>query len=78
MSSANVGRMARRLTTPQSDVDAELRHIQDLVFVRDLLASRGAPRAEISECDAVIDAVRRRLAVTAKRASARYAAPVAA
>lgn len=78
MSSANVGRMARRVSTPQSDVDAELRHIQDLVFVRDLLASRGAPRDEIRECDAVIDAVRSTLAVTARRASQRYAAPVAA
>lgn len=73
MSSANVTRMYRKLSDPQGEVDDEIRHIRDLVFVRNLLARRGATYAELRDCDAVIDGVRRRLADSAKRASARYA-----
>ncbi len=73
MSSANVTRMYRKLSDPQGEVDDEIRHIRDLVFVRSLLARRGATYAELRDCDAVIDGVRRQLADSAKRASARYA-----
>ena len=73
MSSANVTRMYRKLSDPQGEVDDEISHIRDLVFVRNLLARRGATYAELRDCDAVIDGVRRQLADSAKRASARYA-----
>ena len=73
MSSANVTRMYRKLSDPQTEVDDDIRHIRDLVFVRNLLAKRGATYAELRDCDDVIDGVRRRLADSAKRASARYA-----
>ena len=73
MSSANVTRMYRKLSDPQGEVDDEIRHIRDLVFVRNLLARRGATYAELRDCDTVIDGVRRQLADSAKRASARYA-----
>jgi hypothetical protein len=65
--------MYRKLSDPQGQVDDEIGHIRDLVFVRDLLARRGATYAELRDCDAVIDGVRRQLADSAKRASARYA-----
>ena len=61
MSSANVTRM-KKVYDPQSVVGDDLRHIQDLVFVRDLLAAHGATPAELKEYDAVIDGVRRQLA----------------
>jgi hypothetical protein len=73
VSSANGTRMYRKLSDPQGEVDDEIRHIRDLVFVRNLLARRGATYAELRDCDAVIDGVRRQLADSAKRASARYA-----
>jgi hypothetical protein len=73
VSSANVSRMYRNPTDPQDAVDDEIRHIRDLVFVRNLLAKRGATYAELRDCDTVIDGVRRQLAHSAKRASARYA-----
>jgi len=72
VSTANVTAMSRKLSD-QEAVDDGIRHIQDLVFVRDLLAVRGASRAELRDCDEVIDGVRRRLAESAKRASARFA-----
>ncbi len=74
MSSANVSRMYRKLSDPQAEVDDEIRHIRDLVFVRNLLAARGAGGEELRECDAVIDGLRRQLADSAKRASAQLAA----
>lgn len=73
VTSANVSRMHRKLSDPQDAVDDEIRHIRDLVFVRNLLAKRGATYAELKDCDTVIDGVRRQLAASAKRASARYA-----
>ena len=73
MSSANVTRMYRKLSDPQGEVDDDIRHIRDLVFVRNLLARRGATDAELRNCYAVIDGVRRQLADAAKRASAGYA-----
>jgi len=73
VTSANVSRMHWKLSDPQDAVDDEIRHIRDLVFVRNLLAKRGATYAELKDCDTVIDGVRRQLADAAKRASARYA-----
>jgi hypothetical protein len=71
MSSANVTRM-KKVYDPQGVVGDDLRHIQDLVFVRDLLAAHGATPAELKEYDAVIDGVRRRLAKDAKRVATRF------
>ena len=69
MRSANVTRMHRKLSDPQSEVDDEIRHIRDLVFVRNLLAERGATYAELRDYDTVIDGVRSQLADSAKRAA---------
>lgn len=74
MSSANAVPMFRKLSDPQAAVDDEIRHIRDLVFVRNLLQERGASSAELRECDEVLDELRRRLAESAKRASAPLAA----
>ena len=73
MTSTNVAPMKRKYANPQDEVDDELRHIKDLVFVRNLLAERGAAGPELLEYDAVIDSVRRKLANSAKRASRRFA-----
>jgi len=73
VSSANVTRMNWKISDPQDAVDDDIRHIRDLVFVRNLLAKRGATYAELRDCDTVIDGVRRQLADSAKRASARFA-----
>jgi len=72
MSTTNPNRIYRWAADPQGEVDEEIRHIGDLIFVRDLLAARGATPAELREHDAVIDRARRQLA-PAKRASARLA-----
>ena len=75
MSIATVPRASSGKPDPQEDaLQDELRHIRDLVFVRDLLRERGAASSELRECEAVIDAARAQLAESAKRASARYAA----
>jgi hypothetical protein len=65
MSTSNISRAA--------EVDAEIRHIGDLVVVRNLLAARGATASELREYNAVIDGARRRLAESAKRTPAGYA-----
>ena len=67
MSLATVTRMA---ADPQGELEDELRHIRDLVLVRDLLRRRGADAAELRECDATIAEARARLAESAKRAYA--------
>jgi len=69
VSSTNVTRMYRKLSDPQDAVDDDIRHIRDLVFVRNLLAERGATYDELRDYDAVIDGVRRQLAHSAKRAA---------
>jgi hypothetical protein len=51
-----------------STVERELRHVRDLVVVREALRRRGAARAEIDECDAVIAAARERLAFVTRSA----------
>ena len=45
-----------------STVERELSHVRDLVVVREALRCRGAARAELEECDAVIAAAREQLA----------------
>jgi CHAD domain-containing protein len=62
-----------RIVSSQSDMQDELRHIRDLVFIRDLLSERGEPSTELREYDAVINEARAHLAESAKRTSARYA-----
>lgn len=57
----------------QEELQDELRHIRDLVFIRNLLREHGATATEVRECDAVINEARAQLAELAKRASARYA-----
>ena len=57
-----------------ADLDAEVRHVRDLVFVRTLLAERGAAAEELAACDIEIEHQRRRLAACARRSAARYAA----
>src|SRR2546426_919798 len=73
MSSANWSLTFPNAPDAQHEVDEELHHIRDLVFVRELLSAGGATAEELKECDAVIDGVRGQLAESTKRASARYA-----
>ena len=69
MTAANVTPMYRKLSDPQIEVDAEIRHIRDLVFLRGLLAERGASPDELLQYDAVIAESRAQLASSAKRAA---------
>jgi len=73
MTNANVTPMYRKLSDPQLEVDAEIRHVRDLVFLRALLAERGATVDELERYDAAIAERRSELARSVKRA-ARYAA----
>jgi hypothetical protein len=50
------------MTGIQNEVDAHIRHVADLVFVRNLLAERGASPSELAECDAEIERQRDELA----------------
>jgi hypothetical protein len=59
---------------PAAELEDEVRHVRDLVALRDLLARRGATPAELRQCAATIAEARTRLAETAKRASTPYAA----
>jgi hypothetical protein len=74
MSIVTVSRVTSGPSDAQHELSGELRHVRDLVFVRDLLRERGAAADELLECDAVIADARARLAESAKRSSARYAA----
>ena len=74
MSIATVPRTVSGHSDPQSELQVELRHIRDLVFIRDLLEERGVASTELREYDAVIDEARGQLSGSAKRASAVYAA----
>lgn len=69
MPSANVTPMYRKLSDPQLEVDAEIRHLRDLVFLRTVLAERGATAEELQQYDAVIAERRSELASSAKRAA---------
>jgi hypothetical protein len=53
-------------TTTQAEMEDMLRRIRDLIFVRELLAERGATQAELVEYDAVIDTARQELADSVK------------
>jgi len=69
MKAANVTPMYRKLSDPQTEVDAEIRHIRDLVFLRSVLAKRGATDDELRQYDAAIAERRSELARSVKRAS---------
>ena len=69
MTVTNVTPMYRKLSDPQTEVDAGIRHIRDLVFLRSLLAERGATADELLKYDAVIAVSRTQLASSAKRAA---------
>ena len=69
MTVTNLTPMYRKLSDPQIEVDAEIRHIRDLVFLRSLLAERGAAPDELRQYDAVITESRAQLASSAKRAA---------
>jgi len=73
MSIATVPRIVSGQSDVQGELQAELRHIRDLVLVRNMLRERGATSTELREYDAVIDEARAQLAESSKRASARYA-----
>jgi hypothetical protein len=57
-----------------SAVEREIRHIHDLLFLRDLLADRGVARDELRRYDAAIAVAREHLAQVARAASAELAA----
>lgn len=65
----NVTPMYRKLTDPQREVDAEIRHVRDLVFLRGVLAERGATSEELRQYDAAIAERRTELARSVKRAA---------
>jgi hypothetical protein len=69
MTAANVTPMYRKLSDPQLEVDAEIRHVRDLVYLRGLLAERGATVDELRQYDAAIADRRSELARSAKRAA---------
>jgi CHAD domain-containing protein len=74
MSTATLPRIVSGQSDPlQNELQDELRHIRDLVFIRDLLRERGETSTELREHDAVINEARAQLAESTKRASARYA-----
>jgi len=61
-------------TVTETELERELRHLHDLVFVRDLLRAHGASADELGVCDAAIREERSHLAGLAKRSAGRYAA----
>ena len=56
------------------EVQQEIRHIHDLLSLRELLADRGAATVEVRRYDAAISAARRRLAVFARTDAVELAA----
>jgi hypothetical protein len=58
------------MTTTTFSVEHELRHIRDLVVVRDALRARGATPVDLRECDVTIRDARRRLAELTRRSLA--------
>jgi hypothetical protein len=69
MTTANVTPMYRKLSDPQLEVDAKIRHVRDLVYLRGLLAERGATVDELRQYDAAIADRRSELARSVKRAA---------
>jgi hypothetical protein len=53
-------------TTTQADLEDMLRRVRDLIFVRELLAERGATEAELVRYDEVIAEARQDLADSVK------------
>lgn len=49
----------------KNSLSSELRHVQDLLFVRNLLAERGATKNELRQYDATIARARRQAVVPA-------------
>ena len=67
-----------RIVSGQSDLlhdelQDELRHIRDLVFVRDLLRERGETSTELSEYDAVINKARAQLTTPPPHSASTFA-----
>jgi hypothetical protein len=60
-------------TLPATELEDELHHIRNLVFIRNLLCARGASIAEVRECDVVIEDARARLADAAGQDARRLA-----
>lgn len=73
MSTAALPRIVPGRSDLHDELQDELRHIRDLVFIRDLLREHGGTSTELWEYDAVINEARTQLAESSKRASARYA-----
>ncbi len=57
---------------PEREVGGELRHLRDLVFLRELLRDRGATGAELAGYDATVAHARAGLAESVRRAAASY------
>jgi CHAD domain-containing protein len=75
MSTATLPRIVSRQSDLLHDeLQDELCHIRDLVFIRDLLKERGETSTELGEYEAVINVARAQLAESARRDSACYAA----
>jgi hypothetical protein len=55
-------------------VQQEIRHVQDLLSLRDLLAARGVAKEELRRYDAAIAAARKRLATLARTDTVELAA----
>jgi hypothetical protein len=55
-------------------VEQEVRHIHDLIFLRDLLADRGVAAEELRRYDAAIATARDRLAAAARADAVELAA----
>lgn len=62
--------MIGKLGDPERRLEEEIGHVRGLVLIRRMLAERGAPEAELRECDIVIARCRSELAELAGRAGA--------
>jgi hypothetical protein len=57
-------------STNQAEIDERLRRVRDLIFLRELLAERGATEGDLVSYDAVIADARNELAESARAAAA--------
>jgi|GraSoiStandDraft_4_1057263.scaffolds.fasta_scaffold33327_5 hypothetical protein len=57
-------------STNQAEIDERLRRVRDLIFLRELLAERGATEVDLVRYDAVIADARNELAESARAAAA--------
>jgi hypothetical protein len=67
-------RKTSKRRSSSTELDDELGHIRDLVFLRDLFTDRGATPDEIVEFDAAIAQARERLAASVRQAEPDLAA----